>query len=567
MLARFAKVFGVVGLFGLCLLGREETRSQEPAAQNAQAPNSSDGAVVPKGLEVQARGPIHEAFATPTSDPKPTPPLAKKPPAPVEEMPPEEKPDGDVVWIGGYWALDDDRNDFLWVSGCWRAKPQGKDWVPGYWREQGVQWQWVPGFWRNVTEGGNVQDVTYYPEPPAPPNIAAPGNPPAADMLYVPGYWSWVGDHYVWRAGYWTRARAGWVYVPSHYRWTPSGYIFVGGYWDYSLSRRGVLYAPVVVDTVVVGPRFVYTPYYAVTDTIVLDAFFIRPAYHHYYFGDYYGPRYSSIGFESTIVYSRRGYDSLVVYQRWEYRDNPRWYDTQINLVIARDSGRAPVPPRTLVQQNTVINNVTNVTNVTNVNNTNVTNVSNNVTNNVSKTQVLAPAKSVVAARGGKTVTLAQADRVQAKQATQAVQHAALSERIKTETVAPGTPPPTKPRTAAINVPTQPNNSAAALPGNNTKGSNAGNTLGKTGPTSGTTTNAAGPGNPGTSLPHGQDAGKTAAGSDPTKTKGANATTTITRPATTNPELNRSKTGSPPPPPANRDRDKSKDDKKKSPNN
>src|SRR5262249_51114624 len=121
MLARFAKIFGVVGLFGLCLLAREESCSQEPAvtlqspvAQNAQAPNSPDGAEVPKGLEVQARGPIHEAFATPTSDPKPTPAIAKKPPAPVEEMPPEEKPDGDVVWIGGYWALDDDRNDFLW---------------------------------------------------------------------------------------------------------------------------------------------------------------------------------------------------------------------------------------------------------------------------------------------------------------------------------------------------------------------------------------------------------------------------------------------------------------------
>src|SRR5262249_35491602 len=146
------------------------------------------------------------------------------------------------------------------------------------------------------SEGAKAQDVTYYPEPPAPPNMAPPGDPPAADMLYVPGYWSWGGDRYVWRAGYWTQARAGWVDLPSPYRWTPLGYVFVAGYWDYSLSRRGVLYAPVVVDTVVVGPRFVYTPYYAVTDTVVLDAFFVRPAFGFYYFGDYYGPRYRSIG-------------------------------------------------------------------------------------------------------------------------------------------------------------------------------------------------------------------------------------------------------------------------------
>lgn len=45
-------------------------------------------------------------------------------------LPPDQKPEGDdVAWIPGYWAWDDERNDFLWVSGkaltaCSAAKPE-----------------------------------------------------------------------------------------------------------------------------------------------------------------------------------------------------------------------------------------------------------------------------------------------------------------------------------------------------------------------------------------------------------------------------------------------------------
>src|SRR5208337_5565937 len=107
-----------------------------------------------------------------------------------------------------------------------------------------------------------------------------------------------------WRAGYWARVQPGYVWVPAHYVWTPGGYVFVAGYWDYALERRGVLYAPVVVDPTVVTVGFVYTPGYVVRDTLVVDAFFIRPAYHHYYFGDYYEPRYHDRGFESVVIYN-----------------------------------------------------------------------------------------------------------------------------------------------------------------------------------------------------------------------------------------------------------------------
>src|SRR5262245_4419238 len=131
MVARFAKLAGICGVVALCVAYGSDSQSQTPVITDSSQPAAAEVPGVPKGVDVQARGPVHEAFATPNAEPKATPPIAKKPPAPIEEMPPEDKPEGNVEWIGGYWAYDDDRQDFLWVSGCWRTKPEGKDWVPG----------------------------------------------------------------------------------------------------------------------------------------------------------------------------------------------------------------------------------------------------------------------------------------------------------------------------------------------------------------------------------------------------------------------------------------------------
>ena len=50
-----------------------------------------------------------------------------------------------MAWIPGYWAWDDERTDFLWVSGIWRALPPGRQWVPGYWGRSGQGAQWTSG--------------------------------------------------------------------------------------------------------------------------------------------------------------------------------------------------------------------------------------------------------------------------------------------------------------------------------------------------------------------------------------------------------------------------------------
>src|SRR6185503_15181123 len=88
----------------------------------------------------------------------PTKPIPKRPPAPLDEMAPEEKPEGNVNWISGYWAWDDERKDFLWVSGTWRTPPPGKNWVPGYWKESAQDWQWAPGFWAEAERKDRQKD-------------------------------------------------------------------------------------------------------------------------------------------------------------------------------------------------------------------------------------------------------------------------------------------------------------------------------------------------------------------------------------------------------------------------
>jgi WXXGXW repeat (2 copies) len=470
MTARFSQsalvVFVIAGGISLSPMswGQEASREQ-PSEQSAAAVPS-----LPQGVEVLARGPVHEAFATPTTEPAPTKPVLKAPPTVLDELPPNEKPEG-ATWIGGYWAWDDERSDFLWVSGIWRTPPPGQRWVAGYWRADGQQWHWVPGFWTAAQEQSVNQPVTYLPEPPALPQVAGPGTPPSPESFYVPGHWAWheagyttVGGETVWRsagyawtAGYWAQVQPGYVWVSAHYRWTPGGYVFIPGYWDLILADRGVLYAPVLVDTAMVGPTFVYTPAYAVRHEIIIDAMFVRPSYCHYYFGDYYGPAYRQLGYESCVVYSRHHYDAIFVYERYSHRNEPRWETVQIDLCLARHAGQAPCPPRTLVQQNIIVQqNITNVRNVTVVNNT--TNINRTT---VSQSQVLVPSAQLAAAKGVHTIPLDTAARVQAKQQAQAIRQVGLQRhQIEGRSTMDK---PTQPRVATLNLPlTQPVVSARA---------------------------------------------------------------------------------------------------------
>ena len=302
---------------------------------------------VQDGVEVLTRGPVHEAFAeTITFDPQPGIVITKTPPDPIEEVAPDQRPEGaNVTWIPGYWGWDDERGDFLWVSGIWRALPPGRQWVPGYWGQTPQGSQWTSGYWADA----EASEVNYLPEPPATvevgPNIAAP----SADHIWLPGSWIWQQNRYGWRAGYWSKGNQDWNWVPDHYVWTPRGYVFVDGYYDYSVPRRGVVFAPVYFHGGLRGQRgFSYSPSTVINLGVFASHLFLRPSYGHYYFGDYYGSNYASSGYSPWFSFqsSRHGYDPIYANQRWQNRRVSGWEQrAAANFQNLRDNVNAR-PPR-----------------------------------------------------------------------------------------------------------------------------------------------------------------------------------------------------------------------------
>jgi hypothetical protein len=279
--------------------------------------------------QVLTRGPVHEAFAEPV-DLNTQPPVFApiEPPASITENLPAEKPVGDqFVWVPGYWGWDSERNCYIWVSGCWRAAPPSRYWVPGYWSRTDMGWQWVPGFWAQVS---NVQQIEYLPAPPAIPVVEPPGAPPTDDNIWVPPCWYWFGGQYVWRPGYWLAAQDGWVWSPSHYVCTPRGYVFVAGHWDYSLRRRGVLFAPVYFPGhYYERPGFSYSLSVAVDIGNLEFGLFTYPRYCHYYFGDYYDNFYIGIGIFPWYECRHHNYwyDPIYEHDRWRHHKVDRDWD------------------------------------------------------------------------------------------------------------------------------------------------------------------------------------------------------------------------------------------------
>ena len=318
-----------------------------PAASRAQVSEN------PEEMEVLTRGPVHEAFAgTVSYNPEPGIVVTNPVPEMIEEVPPEQRLEGDnVAWIPGYWAWDEEQNDFLWISGVWRNLPPGRQWVPGYWSDVDGGFQWTSGYW----EDAETTEVNYLPEPPRSletgPNIAAPSN----DQTWIPGNWMWRDTRYAWRPGYWAPARENWIWVPGHYRWTRLGYVYVDGYWDYAVPRRGVLFAPVHFHPHAYRrPGFYYSPATVISLVVFSNHLFLRPKYGHYYFGDYYAPRYRNRGYFVSYSYhsSRRGCDPIYSHYRWKNRDVRNWERQRRDYYEFRRDHADARPPRTWAAMN-----------------------------------------------------------------------------------------------------------------------------------------------------------------------------------------------------------------------
>lgn len=301
-----------------------------------------------EGMEELTRGPVHEAFAASVSfDPEPGIYVKSAPPELIEEVPPDQRPEGDnVAWIPGYWGWDDDQSEFIWISGVWRNLPPGRQWVPGYWGEAENQWQWTSGYWADE----EAEEVTYVSKPPksieSGPNIEAPSK----DHVWVSGTWINREDRYAWRPGYWEAGQENWSMTPAHYTYTPRGYVFVDSYWDYNVARRGVVFAPVRFQPAYYSrPNYSYTPSVVISLGVFSDHLFVRPNYGHYYYGDYYEPRYQQQGFFASFSYSssHRGYDPIYAHSRWEHRDDRDWERGRRDNFDYYRSNQDARPPRT----------------------------------------------------------------------------------------------------------------------------------------------------------------------------------------------------------------------------
>lgn len=203
-------------------------------------------------------GSLHEAFALQECDDIVMRSFAKQPPAPItEEVPYSESED--FIWIPGYWAWSEERQDYIWVSGVLRRPPLGHKWIAGHWKHYPQGWVWLSGFWSRIPEG----QLQYLSQPPPDPlNEKAPNlSPPLNGYFWVPGYWEWVDEEqdFKWFAGRWEVFSQHVVYMPTHYLWRENGYLLVPGYWDWSIERRGVAFYPVAIaqedrDIIVLEP-------------------------------------------------------------------------------------------------------------------------------------------------------------------------------------------------------------------------------------------------------------------------------------------------------------------------
>ena len=263
MLARPFRLWPGFLILGGGLLLLPALRGQDAAPDNAPPP-------VPKGIEVLARGPVHEAFASLTAEPQPTKAVAKKPPKPhrgdaARRETRGRRPSGSAATGPGTTTAATSSGS----RGVWRTPPPGKQWVAGYWRDEGDGAQWVPGFWSpSRAKEDAPQDVTYFPKPPDPPARRRAGDAalgrhastsPATGTGTAP---TTPGAPATGRASSPTTSGC-----PPTTAGRPAGYIYIAGYWDSPSSAAASCTPRSSSIPTSSMRRYVYTPAYAVDDT------------------------------------------------------------------------------------------------------------------------------------------------------------------------------------------------------------------------------------------------------------------------------------------------------------
>ena len=132
------------------------------------------------------------------------------------------------------------------------------------------------------------------------------------------------------------------------------GYVFVDGYWDYSIGRRGVLFAPVYFSAdMYTQPGFSYSPATVInpacsptisscgrnTNTTISATTMPQTT----------RPRDSTLRIRTTPA--RLGYDPIFAHERWQHRQDGQWEPRiAADFQYRRDHADAR-PPRTWAAQ------------------------------------------------------------------------------------------------------------------------------------------------------------------------------------------------------------------------
>ncbi len=305
----------------------------------------SQPANAPPFLVPSAMGPLHEAFAAPLPAHGPRKLVMVAPPPPPNELIPTRRPQGNPIWIPGYWFWDEITLSYVWVGGIWRFPPEGRTWVPGFWKSSGVGATWYPGYWAGPTPGATPGEEPIHPPTKPPLDPHDPGKPPDPDRVSHPGYWAWNGFQHYWQPGTWTKMSPGFHWIPPHNVPVPTGVRTVSGYWDYVPRIRGVASVP----SRMVRPHPGESPqpvqpvlFWRTTKT--MEAMFVHEPATHYLVGDYYGPQLFRFGISSGLDYARHKSDPIFSVERALNRQDNTWEGKAIKRQIDIQTGKAPRP-------------------------------------------------------------------------------------------------------------------------------------------------------------------------------------------------------------------------------
>ena len=320
-----------------------------PPALNAPgtpAPAAADQS----GGEVLTRGPLHEAFAEVVAyNPQPGQIVEKSRPKLSKRCRQPKSPraanslGSPAIGLGTTNA-----SDYIWISGVWRAPAPGMTWVPGYWGQVAKNgYQWTSGYWGPATSTttGRVE-TQYLPAPPQTLESGASSPQPSADYFWIPGCLGMARS----------LGLAGRTLGPDAYRLgldsrslhLDTGRIRIRG-WPLGLhdGAARLAFCPVYYATpVYVQPGYYYSPAVCIDTPVLTGCLFCRPAYCHYYFGDYYDASYVRIGIYPRFspVFVRIGYDPCFVY--WRVALRPRRSDVGVAharaVCVSRCACRGP---------------------------------------------------------------------------------------------------------------------------------------------------------------------------------------------------------------------------------